>query len=301
MEENNLLPGERRCPACDFAGRAERGQKNNFQLVSCLKCKTLYTSRLPDAEHAEDYDSYYSDENLSVPDFINQRLSEIVGEFAGHRQNGRLLDVGFGAGTLMQAAARAGWTPTGVEISQRAVEHVGAMGFDVFCGTLAAARYPDNHFDVVTASEVLEHVGDPREVVAEIARVLRPGGLLWGTTPHVRGISGHALGLKWSVIAPPEHLQLFSLKGLKRMLAAAGLRRVRLTTQGVNPFEILQSWRSSRSAGGQQMEGFNRVEAGYQLNRQLMSSPSRRVLKGALNGMLNLGRIGDSLKIWAEK
>lgn len=274
-------------------------------MLSCRRCKTLYTAHLPDAESVEDYDTYYQEENLTVPDFINQRLDEIIAEFASYRRSGRLLDVGFGAGTLLEAAQRAGWQALGVEVSNRAADHVRSLGFDVFCGTLAEARYPSNHFDVVTASEVLEHVADPQMVLQEIARVLRPGGLLWLTTPHGRGVSAQILGLKWSTVSPPEHLQLFSRDGTKTMLAAASLRPVRVVTEGVNPYELLHGLRArsdqSQVAGESGQQGFGRVESSYRLNEALMASPSRRRLKEALNSLLNLGRLGDSLKIWAEK
>ncbi len=53
--------------------------------------------------------------------------------------------------------------------------------------TLGAAEhlpYPDAHFDAVVLLDVLEHVADERAVVAEITRVLRPGGLLVVSVPH---------------------------------------------------------------------------------------------------------------------
>jgi SAM-dependent methyltransferase len=301
MVSNNTSQETRHCPACDFALTARRGTKSGFQMLSCRNCKTLYTSHLPDAESGEDYDSYYSAENLSVPDFINRRLDELLAEFASYRQNNRLLDVGFGAGTLLEAARRGGWDALGVEVSRSAVEHVRGLGFEVFCGTLHEAQYPENHFDVVTASEVLEHVPDPQLVLNEISRVLRPGGLLWGTTPHGRGLSAHALGLKWSVVSPPEHLQLFSRDGVKKMLRQAGFRKARVVTEGVNPYELLQALRGREPEAEAGQQSNARVEAAYSLNEALMASPLRRLLKSALNNLLNISRIGDSLKIRAEK
>jgi 2-polyprenyl-3-methyl-5-hydroxy-6-metoxy-1,4-benzoquinol methylase len=295
----------RACPACNSSASFQRGCKKGFELLTCRRCKTLYTSHLPSVESAENYDNYYHEENLTVPAFINQRVDEIIADFAPYRQNGQLLDVGSGAGTLLEATRRAGWQSFGVDVAERAVEHARDMGFEVFCGTLQEARYPDNYFDVVTASELLEHLSDPQEVLHEIARVLRPGGLLWLTTPHGRGVSAQILGLKWSTISPPEHLQLFSRDGSKRMLAAAGLRQVRVVTEGVNPYELLHGLRArsdKRQATGESRQpGFQRVESSYRLNEALMASPSRRRLKDALNGLLNVGRLGDSLKIWAEK
>ncbi len=294
----------RTCPACLSKAFSSRGWKNGFEILSCLKCKTLYTSQLPGADSSEDYDTYYHEDNLTAPDFISLRLDEIMAGFTPYRSTGRLLDVGFGAGTLLEAARRAGWTSFGVEVSERAVAHVRGMGFEVFAGTLREAGYPENYVDVITASEVLEHVADPQVVLREIARVLRPGGLLWLTTPHGRGASAQILGVKWSAVSPPEHLQLFSRAGGRELLAAVGLRQVRVATEGINPFELLKVL---RGGGGQarpdanSQRGNERVETSYRLNESLMASPSRRLLKKTLNGLLSMGRLGDSLKIWAEK
>lgn len=286
----------RACPACQAIDYSQRGTKSGFEILACRRCKTLFTAQLPDAEKRQDYDSYYSETNLTVPDFINQRLDEILSGFSVYRQNGRLLDVGFGAGTLLEAAERAGWKPYGVDVSESASAHARSLGFEVFCGTLQAANYPDNHFDVITASEVLEHVPDSEGVLREIARVLRPGGLLWMTTPHARGVSSYLLGLNWSIVSPPEHLQLFSVPALKKMLDQNGLRCIRVTTEGVNPYELLQGLR-----GAEPEKPHDRVTSGYYLNEALMASRNRRLLKSAINGLLNLSRLGDSVKIWALK
>ncbi|HYJ85712.1 MAG TPA: class I SAM-dependent methyltransferase [Pyrinomonadaceae bacterium] len=294
----------RQCPACKSTDHFARGIKNGFEMITCHRCRTLYTSQLPEAEQGEDYETYYHENNLTAPDFINRRLNEIMRGFASYRQNGRLLDIGFGAGTLLEAARRAGWEAQGVEVAGPAIEQARMNGFKVFQGILQDAHYPSDYFDVVTASEVLEHVPDPQPVLNEIARVLRPGGLIWMTTPHGRGLSARILGLKWSIVSPPEHLQLFSLSGGQEMLATAGLRPVRVATEGVNPFELLNAFRREKQqdpATAMAREGNERVASSYQLNEALMASSWRRMLKETLNGMLNLGRLGDSLKIWAEK
>lgn len=309
MSEGTASSNPRFCPACGGANGLSRGEKNDFQLLACRSCATVYTKHLPKTNESQDYDSYYTPENLTVPAIIERRLDEIVSTFEPYRKNNRLLDVGCGAGSFLQAAARHEWKAFGVEISQSASEHVRGRGIEVFCGELENANYADEYFDVVIASEVLEHVPDPRAMLEAIARVLRPGGLLWATTPHGRGISARLLGLEWSNVCPPEHLQLFSVASIKRLLAGAGFRSVKVATHGTNPFEILHALRRRRSVTapengsghGDSGENFNRVESGYQLNEFLSDNPFRRFLKRTLNSLLNVGRIGDSLKIRAEK
>jgi 2-polyprenyl-3-methyl-5-hydroxy-6-metoxy-1,4-benzoquinol methylase len=300
------------CPACNFPQSSVQGRKNGFNILSCRNCDTWYTSCLPDCTAAQDYDEYYSPQNLVTPDFVSRRLDEIVATFSTHRQNNRLLDVGFGAGDLLRAAVRANWDAEGTEVSRPAVEYAHTLGLNVHRGELSETKYPDDYFDVVTAVEVLEHVPDPQHLIQEIARILRPGGLLWATTPHGRGISARVLKLQWSVVSPPEHLQLLSSKGARALLAASGFRATQVITQGTNPYEILHELRRQRTVRLGQQAGealphddsvasntFSRNETGFQLNEFLISSPSRRALKTVLNGLLNISRLGDSLKIRA--
>lgn len=303
----------RGCPACGLDKGIKQGEKNGFQLLYCKNCRTLYTPHLPRPQDAQDYDNYYNPKTLAIPEFINRRLDEIVAGFNAYRQTNRLMEVGFGAGSFLLAARRAGWEAEGIEVSQTAVEHVRKQGFKVFHGELAAAHYPDAYFDVVTAIEVLEHLPDPQALIREAARILRPGGLFWATTPHGKGLSARALGLQWSVVEPPEHLQLFSLEGMRRMLHGAGFRRPHVIAQGTNPFEILQVWRRrGRSTSEATMtasaddaqecaKNFDRVESSYQLNEALTRNSSRRALKSAINEVLRLSHLGDSLKVRAEK
>lgn len=264
----------------------------------------MHTSSLPEPQDAKDYDDYYVPENLTIPEFINKRLDEIIASFSSYRQNNRLLDLGCGTGVLMHAAARAGWDAEGVEISTAAVEYVRKQGYGkVFCGKLDEARYPSNHFDVVASSEVLEHVDDPRAFVCEVARVLRPGGLFWATTPHGRGVSAKLLGLKWSIVVPPDHLHLFSVGGIRALLKSAGFRRIRIATHAVNPYELLQGLRHPSRINGNDTDLLNkeRIQSSYGLNEFLGASRSRQILRDMVNGLLATTRLGDDLKIRAEK
>lgn len=126
----------------------------------------------------------------------------------------------------------------GVEISKSSVEYLQAENIKVFNGDLCKANFAENSFDVVKAVETLEHISSPNIILKEIHRVLRPGGLLWATTPHGNGASGKLLGAKWTCVAPPEHLHLFSVSGIKKLLTEAGFRNISISTQGVNPYEI---------------------------------------------------------------
>lgn len=291
----------RPCPACDGTFATPLGQKNGFSVALCSRCTTLYTPELPPRIDSGDYDRFYSAEHLRVPAFVERRMDEIVAGFAPYRKGNRLLDVGFGSGVLLQAAARAGWDAEGIELSEAAVAHARRLGLRAHVGDLS--RYPDGHFDVLAASEVIEHLPSPATWLREAFRVLREGGLLWGTTPHGRGLSAKLLGLRWSNVMPPEHLQLFSVRGMKTLLGRAGFRSLRLRTHGANPFEIYYCFRYGlrQRGAGPDIPLYGRVKSSQDLNQFLLEGPARKALKDLLNGILSRGRLGDSLKIQAEK
>lgn len=281
----------RPCPGCGAMEPRPFATKNGYTLVRCGRCATLYTTEPAGAA----YDDYYDDENLGAPAFVAKRCDEIVAAFAPYRRSGRLLDVGFGAGVILEAAQRAGWNAAGVEVSLPAVEQARRRGFDVFHGFLHDAGYEPGSFDVVVASEIVEHIAGVRPVLEEMARVLRPGGLLWGTTPHARGLSARILGAKWSVVVPPEHVQLFSIRGLRELVQSTGFDDVSISAQGVNPREILQCWRGGEVGVRQ------RIELAYSLNAFFEDGPVRRAVKRGINAVLSALRLGDSLKVFARR
>jgi SAM-dependent methyltransferase len=91
-----------------------------------------------------------------------------------------------------------------VALSQRYAEHRGVHGVEFKVCGYKNIPYPDASFDVVISYDVLEHVEDPRASIAEIRRVLRPGGLSINVFPLYFGARSHHLdyianvpGLHW--------------------------------------------------------------------------------------------------------
>ena len=301
-EDPRIEKTRRACVACGSTNARPLGVKNDLEVVSCVECGSVYTPYSPWYSSAFFYTGFYlSEEELSPPAFINTRLEEITAEFASYRDNNRLLDIGCGAGNLLQAARKNGWNAQGLDVSAGAVKHVRSIGFEVFEGELQDAAFPSESFDVVTAAELLEHLIDPQPLLCEVARILRPGGLFWTTTPHARGLSGRVLGVKWRCVWPPEHLQLFSIRGLTKLLREAGFRQLRMKTTGGNPVEIFHAMGGAKSAPKTADQHFDRVTTSYRLNESMMQSRSRRVLKNTVNSLLNLSRLGDSLKVFAVR
>ena len=276
------------------------GEVDGFRMQTCQRAARCSPRTLPTAAESTDYGRYYHDGNLEVPPFVHRRLDQLVAGFDDDRRLNRWLDVGCGAGTLMQAARGRGWDVIGTEVSERAAQTKRAKGFDVRSGELDQLDLPEAAFDVVSIIEVLEHVPDVSALLGESRRLLRPGGALYVTTPHGRGISARLLGTSWSVVGPPEHLQLFSVRGLRTALARSGFAVRSLHTDAVNPTELLQAARreavppTSDAAG---RPGRERLPP----QRVAVSRRAGAALKGAANAALSATRLGDTIKLVAER
>jgi 2-polyprenyl-3-methyl-5-hydroxy-6-metoxy-1,4-benzoquinol methylase len=292
--------GEKRgCPACDSVGFGRRfGEQGEYRWMQCGECGCRYVDPMPPAARIEElYEEYYHPGNLTVPGFVGARLREIVSGFAGYRRTGRLLDVGFGAGALLEAAEELGWECWGTELDPKALEQGRRHGWKVTAGELLDLRLPAGEFDVLCMVELIEHVREPSKYLARAHELLREGGLLYVTTPNGGSASSRWLKTAWSVYSAPEHLQLFSPGALRQSLATAGFRACRIRTEGFNPAEFFRARRSR----GSRLDGRARVAAAYELNAVLSSKPALRLLKQAANQVLNWTRLGDGLKGFAER
>ncbi len=98
------------------------------------------------------------------------------------------LDVGCGAGLLCEPLARMGAAVTGVDAAPEnivaAKTHASQLGLDIDYRAGEISEQGLGQFDVVTSMEVIEHVTDPATFVAELARHLKPHGLLLLSTPN---------------------------------------------------------------------------------------------------------------------
>lgn len=89
-----------------------------------------------------------------------------------------LVDVGCGAGLLAPHLRGKGYQHVGVDLTRSALEQAGTHGVTPVAGDATALPLVDGAADVVAAGELLEHVPDLAGAVAEVCRILRPGGLL---------------------------------------------------------------------------------------------------------------------------
>ncbi|MDA0229419.1 MAG: methyltransferase domain-containing protein [Proteobacteria bacterium] len=141
---------------------------------------------------------------------------------------GRFLDIGCSGGFMVEAARLQGFGAHGVEVDPKSVayarEHYPANAY--FHGTVQA--FAESHggeplFDAVYCSEVIEHVPESRSFVAAIAGLMRPGAVLYITTPDISHWRRPKELTNWDAFCPPSHCVFFNPANLTRLLAAHDL------------------------------------------------------------------------------
>jgi SAM-dependent methyltransferase len=151
-----------------------------------------------------------------------------------HGWEGRVLEVGCGAGRFIRRVKRElpGISAFGCDLDRRAL----ALGQDYkdevryAAAAAEALPYQGEQFDGVLLLDVLEHLQDPRRGLAEIRRVLRPGGRLHALVP-CEGQPGTLHWLTWRLGLAADlkerhsgHRQRFTQQGLRRLLAEEGFQ-----------------------------------------------------------------------------
>ncbi|MFO7571611.1 MAG: class I SAM-dependent methyltransferase [Gaiellaceae bacterium] len=135
----------------------------------------------------------------------------------------RVLDLGCRSGALTRHFLE-GNSVVGLDVDRAALAKAEALGIEtVVANVEEPLPLADESFDAVVAGELLEHLRFPDELVAEIRRVLRPGGVLVGSVPNAFNVQNRIRFLRG---LPPErdrtHLHMFRPRDLEELLGSFG-------------------------------------------------------------------------------
>lgn len=273
----------------------------------CRSCDFIFAPDIQ-SEDSKLYDSNFGDTNVH-PTYEKRdgkyvvrnrvKLEALLDRLEPYRQTGRFLDVGCSAAFFLSVAKERGWSPQGAEIAKWAADFSRQeLGIDVFNGMLQDAKFPDNHFDVVFSSHVMEHIGQPLGLLTEMVRVLRPGGVHVTVVPTQFASPSWRLAKRFIGDPPPIHASFYTRDTYAAFLKKAGLR-VKSVEYNVELNRLRQLTRSVSENAAQWQQDKNAIVQGAAATavRPAWVEVAKKLVNLAGNSL----DMGDEIIAFAEK
>lgn len=254
-----VLDRVERCPVCNnveasflfytydvqFSKTLEK-----FPLVQCLNCGLAYLKERPAHEFIGNYYPAYSYHLFStkagmerslrgifkakIKDILKQRNKELANKILFSvvpaywklatlfPQDSKILDIGCGGGWKLDLYKEFGWKTYGYDISSEAVKVAQSKGHDVVVAEIENVSYPDNYFDAIQISHVIEHLPNPVLTIKKAYNLLKEEGVLLLETPNISSLLFKAFKSDFWQIDSPRHFQIFNIKSLTFLLENKG-------------------------------------------------------------------------------
>ena len=196
----------KKCPLCNsenlsgFAIDTKR-RGPHISRVSCNNCHLVFANPMADRKELADYyTNYYEKEHYEAVDYKSLILEEFLrikslNELAVKKEarflnqlikGNKFLDVGCGLGLGLAYASQLDCQLYATEFDTGAIQFVKShFPVETHQGDLWDADYPNDFFDFIHISHVIEHVLDPKAYIQEMKRILKPGGKIAIGTPNM--------------------------------------------------------------------------------------------------------------------
>jgi SAM-dependent methyltransferase len=228
------------CPICGHSGGREwlrgpdrlHGRDEQYTLVRCPGCSLVWLSHPPKPEemHLHYTDAYHKLISVGGQD-SPERWHARKATLTQHKQSGALLDLGCSSGAFLEYMKGPAWKLYGIEMSAEGARTAEARsGAQVFVGDVPDAPIAAGTFDVITCFDVLEHLYEPRRVLAKVGEWLKPGGIFYVLVPNIDSAEARVFGTYWHGLELPRHLFHYSPASLWSLVKSAGLSEVSLET-----------------------------------------------------------------------
>ena len=210
-----------KCAICSSDKSVLFHNKDSFNIVKCVNCELVYVSPRLTFEELEEFyaTSYY--EYVDSYDHDLRRRKGAIKWIRKYKSSGKLLDIGCSVGSMLEAAKKY-FDPLGIDVAEWSLEEARKRNLNVLNGTLDDLKFEKETFDVITFTEVIEHIHDPVSFLKEVNRVLKPEGVIYITTGNIDGFRARRDGNKWYYLTPQYHIYFFSPKTIRKILKQSG-------------------------------------------------------------------------------
>jgi dolichol-phosphate mannosyltransferase len=172
-----------------------------------------------------DYDHRAYDSRHFLQRYWQRKRHEII--LGWHRPGSKALDIGCGSSRILESVPGM----IGLDVSLQKLRFMGRRGCRVLRGSVYSLPFPDQAFDEVIFSQVIEHIPPKIQIMSEIRRVLRPGGRLIIGTPDYDRMFWVILEAFYNALKPEayahEHIAHYTLRSMRALLRENGFEHRR--------------------------------------------------------------------------
>lgn len=236
---------KRECPACQSHASTPLPQysRDGWTMVQCAQCDQVYLNEAPvyealsedlawtkqfakEAERRKQKDPIVQWLDAKTRWRLHMFRDDEWGYIAERVDAGRVLDIGCGPVNRIPEK----FTPYGIEIEKEtaaiADEKMRARGGRaVHAPALEGlAQFEDGFFNGIVMRSYLEHEAHPRAVLEASFRKLAPGGAIYVKVPNFGTVNRVVRGAEWCGFRYPDHLNQFTIPGLKKLAESIGYR-----------------------------------------------------------------------------
>lgn len=220
---------------------AERG---TLGIVQCVDCNLIYVNprlKNPEEVYWGDAEKYFKEARLifegKAAHHRDINYVEDLKLIYQYKPAGNFLDVGTNMGFFLNNAKKwKGWNLYGVEpspsISDMARKY---FGLNIRTSFLEDAAFENDFFDIITMTDVFEHIVNPERILGEAGRILKPDGILFIKVPNglfnlFKLMTAKMAGRlrNYDIFDSYEHVVHYSAATLKKMLEKNGFRLTRI-------------------------------------------------------------------------
>ena len=242
------------CPACNSINNHRIYEKYGIQFVICEDCETVYANPRPRPEHLDEY--YQHSENYAYwnkyifpaseearcEKIFKPRVHKVIDICQRFNvPTNTLLEVGAGFGIFCEEIQKTGvfQRVIGVEPTPDLAQTCRSRGIEIIEKPIEQISFGNDRMDVVVNFEVIEHLFSPRNFLHNCYELLVDGGIFIVTCPNVKGFDIVTLENKSSAV-DNEHLNLFHLGSLTRLLESCGFEVIQKETPGRLDAELVR-------------------------------------------------------------
>jgi len=230
----------RDCPLCGSEGIVKlHRERGAIGIVRCKECGLIYVNPMvkePEKNYWGDENRYFEEARLIFKGLVKHHrdlnYSEDLRIIEDIKPGGNFLDIGTNMGFFLRHTTGKKWNVTGIDPSPSLSEMARKyFGLNVKTCYLNEAGFENEYFDIITMTDVFEHIQEPKNLLADIKKVIKKDGILFIKVPNGKynmlklWLAKAAGKVKdYDVFDSYEHVTHFTHKTLKRMLAECGFK-----------------------------------------------------------------------------